>query len=181
MPVCIDISARPASGRCDSGLLLSTTLLANRLSYSRRRLSVAIGSAGGGDDGSLYARGSTTGAACGSANCARLCASSARRRSWYSRTRSAVGAMAGEAAGAGRAGASGRPTTNMISSMNAASPASSHVCTPRGNTPRGDGRRSVTAGAAAGTLAGCAATGGVSSISHRPCCVNVNRSLPSAR
>jgi hypothetical protein len=34
----------------------------------------------------------------------------------------------------------------MIASIPAATPAMIHVCTPRGSTPRGTGRRSVTAG-----------------------------------
>jgi hypothetical protein len=41
----------------------------------------------------------------------------------------------------------------MIASITTATPAMSHVCTPRGSTPRGTGRRSVTAG---GTGSGCA-------------------------
>ena len=50
-----------------------------------------------------------------------------------------------------RAGGPGRPTTNMIASIPSAIPAMIQVCTPRGRTPRGTGRRSVTAGAPAGT------------------------------
>ena len=80
---------------------------------------------------------------------------------------------------AGRAGGSGRPTMSMIASMPTATPAITHVCTPRGRTPRGTGRWSATV--AVGGSRSMLAAGGVSAIPHRPCCKKSKRSLPSAK
>src|SRR6185436_3842973 len=73
---------RPTSGRSFSGRRLRTTLLAKRLSYSRRFRSVAIGSCGGGACESSYGACWTFGA--GVANWASriACASSRRSLSW---------------------------------------------------------------------------------------------------
>jgi hypothetical protein len=64
----------------------------------------------------------------------------------------------------------------MIASIPTAIPAMIQLCTPRGRTPRGTGRLSVTVGGPAATVVGLAVTVGglagacgVSAMTHRSC------------